>query len=195
MNRFCDLILSTFAIIITFPFWIVITLLILIFSPGSPFFVHERIGRNGSRFGLIKFRTMKTNNSGPQVTVAGDSRVTSIGRVLRALKLDELPQLLNVFVGQMAIVGPRPEAPEYVHRYSSGQKRILDYRPGLVDPATLKYRDEEEILAGYDNPQEAYLNNILPDKIEISLEYQKKRNLLTDLGIIFKTIAAIFRGR
>lgn len=195
MNRLCDLILSTFAIIITFPFWIVITLLILIFSPGAPFFVHERIGRNGSRFGLIKFRTMKTNNSGPQVTVAGDSRVTSIGRILRALKLDELPQLLNVFVGQMAIVGPRPEAPEYVHRYSSGQKRILDYRPGLVDPATLKYRDEEEILAGYDDPQEAYLNNILPDKIEISLEYQKKRNLRTDLGIIYKTIAAIFRGR
>jgi lipopolysaccharide/colanic/teichoic acid biosynthesis glycosyltransferase len=196
MSRLIDIVLALILLLMTLPVWVLILILILIFSPGSPFFIHERVGKHGKLFGLVKFRTMSSRKSeGPDITVAGDRRVTGIGRFLRALKLDELPQLLNILVGQMTFVGPRPESPYYVKEYTSAQKCILDYKPGLVDPATLKYRNEERLLAGFEDSEQAYLQKILPDKLEISLKYQKKRNLFSDLGIILKTFAAIFRRR
>jgi lipopolysaccharide/colanic/teichoic acid biosynthesis glycosyltransferase len=181
-------------IIVTSPIWILAILTLLVFSPGRPFFAHIRIGRNGQSFKLIKFRTMRSSqNRQLELTISGDQRVTRIGRLLRRFKLDELPQLLNILTGSMTFVGPRPESPKYVALYTPAQREILDYLPGLTDPATLKYRYEEEILAGFGDPESGYLQTILPDKIKLSLEYQKNRRLFSDIKIIGATFAAIFR--
>lgn len=196
MKRFFDFILALILIIITLPVWILIIILLLIFSPGPPFFRHQRVGRRGRKFKLIKFRTMRKDpQNGMDITVAGDTRVTGIGRVLRRCKLDELPQLLNILSGDMTFVGPRPEVEEFVTEYDENQRQILDYRPGLVDPATLKYRHEERILAEFENPRDGYVSKVLPDKIKISVEYQKHRSIFTDLVIILKTFGALFQKR
>jgi len=129
------------------------------------------------------------------ITVKGDSRVTGIGKILRRFKLDELPQFLNILFGSMSFVGPRPEVAEYISLYTPEQREILKYKPGLVDPATLKYRNEEEILAGFPDPQKGYIETILPDKIGISLEYQRNRSVLSDFKIILETAVAIFQKR
>ncbi len=128
-----------------------------------------------------------------ELTVSGDRRVTRIGRLLRRFKLDELPQLLNILAGSMTFVGPRPESPKYVALYTPAQREILNYLPGLTDPASLKYRYEEEILAGFGDPESGYVQTILPDKIKLSLEYQKNRRWFSDIKIIGATFAAIFR--
>lgn len=156
--------------------------------------MQNRVGRGGDIFRLVKFRTMSKNASaGANLTVSGDKRVTPVGAVLRRLKIDELPQLLNVLSGSMSIVGPRPETPEYVALYDQSQREVLNYRPGLTDPASIKYRHEEKILAQYNDPVAAYKSIILPDKIAISLEYQRRRSVASDIGIIAATIMAIVR--
>lgn len=161
---------------------------------GNPLFLQNRVGREGKIFRLVKFRTMSKNASaGSNLTVSGDKRVTPVGRILRRFKVDELPQLVNVLVGSMSIVGPRPETPEYVALYNESQREVLKYRPGLTDPASIKYRHEEQILAQYSDPVEAYKAVILPDKIAISLNYQRGRSIISDLGIIGETIRAIVR--
>jgi lipopolysaccharide/colanic/teichoic acid biosynthesis glycosyltransferase len=181
-------------IIVTFPIWILVILTLLLFSHGRPFFTHTRIGRNGQSFRLVKFRTMRSSKDRRlELTISGDRRITRIGRLLRRFKLDELPQLLNILTGSMTFVGPRPESPKYVALYTPAQRKILDYLPGLTDPASLKYRYEEEILAGFNDPESGYLQNILPDKIKLSLEYQKNRRWFSDIKIIGATFAAIFR--
>jgi lipopolysaccharide/colanic/teichoic acid biosynthesis glycosyltransferase len=148
----------------------------------------------GKRFRLIKFRTMKPSRSkGREITVSGDKRVTAIGRLLRRLKLDELPQLLNILNGSMTFVGPRPESPDYVAQYTAAQRAVLQFRPGLTDPASLKYRHEEQILARFANPEQGYIETVLPDKLNLSLEYQKKRSWSSDIRIMGATLAAIFR--
>lgn len=170
----------------------ILTLLLL--SPGNPLFAHERVGRNGAPFLLVKFRTMRSaGRPGNELTVSGDRRVTRIGKMLRRFKLDEIPQLLNILAGDMTFVGPRPESPAYVKHYSTAQRQILNYLPGLTDPASLKYRHEEQVLASYPDPERAYLEIILPDKLRLSLEYQKNRGLLSDIKIMGATVAAIFR--
>jgi lipopolysaccharide/colanic/teichoic acid biosynthesis glycosyltransferase len=128
-----------------------------------------------------------------ELTVSGDQRITQIGRLLRHFKLDEIPQLLNILTGSMTFVGPRPESPKYVALYTPAQREILSYLPGLTDPASLKYRYEEQILAGFADPESAYLQTVLPDKIKLSLEYQRNRRLISDIKIIGATFAAIFR--
>lgn len=194
MRRLADFLLALLLTIMTSPIWISVLLALLIFSPGKPFFVHTRIGQGGKIFGLVKFRTMRSSEDGRlELTVSGDRRVTRIGRLLRRFKLDELPQLLNILTGSMTFVGPRPESPKYVALYTPAQREILDYLPGLTDPASLKYRYEEEILAGFGDPESGYLQTILPDKIKLSLEYQKNRCLFSDIKIIGATFAAIFR--
>ncbi len=196
MRRLFDIFLSLFLIIITLPLWIIIILLILIFSPGRPFFVHRRVGRHGREFGLIKFRSMKRSNSdGPCITVAGDKRITSIGKILRRLKLDELPQLLNILKGDMTFVGPRPEAVNFIDKYPPELKKILEYKPGLTDPGTLEFRNEEKILARYPDPQKAYLEHVLPNKLGMSLRYQEQRSFLGDLALIFRTMFSVFQKR
>ena len=196
MRRLGDILLSLILIIICLPFMILFLILLLILSPGNPFFVQARVGQNGQIFKLIKFRTMKPTKSVQSgITVRGDNRVTGIGKFLRFFKLDEFPQLFNILTGSMTFVGPRPEISKYVELYTETQRKILRYKPGLTDPASLKYRNEEEILTKYDDPIQGYTDDILPDKIDISLEYQKRRSLGTDLMIIMKTITAVFQKR
>ena len=176
------------------PLTLLITLALLILSPGSPIFFHKRIGQAGRPFDLVKFRTMRSKNQSTlNLTIAGDSRVTYIGRFLRRFKLDEIPQLLNILSGSMTFVGPRPETPEFVALYTPAQREILNYNPGLTDPASLKYRHEEKILASCQNPIDEYVKRLLPDKINISLQYQESRTTLTDIRIVFSTVASIFR--
>lgn len=193
MRSSLDFALALIGSILTAPIWLLCLLALLLFDFGNPFFVHRRVGLNGREFGLIKFRTMRARQNGGSLTVAGDARITGIGRLLRRLKLDELPQLLNVLAGQMAIVGPRPETPDFVAKYTPGQSAILATKPGLTDPASLKYRHEEKILAKFADPVDAYKRVIMPDKIALSLDYQRRRTTLSDLTIIMRTIVAIFR--
>jgi len=191
MQRLFDLTLALTGLIVTLPLTLLIVIALLLFDFGNPFFVHRRVGQEGKEFGLIKFRTMRRNAGGVGLTVARDARITLIGRILRRLKLDELPQLLNVAAGQMAIVGPRPETPEFVGRYDAAQREILKYKPGLTDPASLKYRFEEKLLAKFADPVDVYIKTILPDKIALSLAYQERRTIWSDVGIIVRTILAI----
>ncbi len=196
MNRLFDIILALILMLVSLPFWIIIMVLIMIFSPGNPFYRHTRVGQGGREFKLIKFRTMIRSQPGDMcITVKGDRRVTGIGSILRKTKLDEIPQLINILAGDMAFVGPRPEAPQFVADYTPEQRKILKFRPGLVDPATLKYRHEERILAEYPDPQRAYLEKVLTDKLRISLEYQQNRGFHSDLMVILRTLTSLFQKR
>ncbi len=194
MRRLLDLAAALLGLLLTSPIWLVCLLALPLFDSGNPFFVHRRVGQGGREFGLVKFRTMRKRSPGANVTVAGDTRITRVGRVLRRLKLDELPQLLNVLAGQMSIVGPRPETADFVAAYTPEQRRILEFKPGLTDPASLKYRHEEKILAKYADPVDAYKSIVMPDKIAVSLDYQQRRTFVSDLTIVLRTIIAIFRS-
>ena len=149
-----------------------------------------RIGRDGAPFTLYKFRTMAARADGPGITGAGDPRVTRVGRVLRSTKLDELPQLYNVLRGDMSIVGPRPEAPEYVRLYTPAQRDVLRVRPGLTSPASLAFSHEEHLLVGPDAEQ-LYVRTILPEKLRLDLDYLSRRTLRSDLGVIARTVARV----
>ncbi len=178
---------------------VLIIIALLIFSPGNPFFLHERVGLHERHFRLIKFRTMRpllsqAEGVSSNLTVANDERITAVGRILRRLKLDELPQFINVVKGDMSLVGPRPESAEFVKHYTETQRELLKFRPGLTDPATLRYRHEEKVLAQFDNPVDAYINRVLPEKAAISLEYQRRRTFRSDLGVIWATFLSIFRS-
>ncbi|MEO8592810.1 MAG: sugar transferase [Candidatus Solibacter sp.] len=156
---------------------------------GRPIlFRQTRIGRGGRPFRLVKFRSMYNHRGGPDVTSSGDRRITRIGRFLRRYKLDEVPQLWNVLVGDMNLVGPRPEVPAYVEMSNALWKAILRVRPGLTDLATLLYRDEELILAGYADPERAYREAILPAKLGLNLEYLAKRSFARDLRLLALTV-------
>lgn len=162
---------------------------------GPVFFRHPRVGKGFRTFGLLKFRSMvpHADRLGTPVTGAGDPRVTRVGRFLRKHKLDELPQLLNVLKGDLALVGARPEVERYVERFRAHYEVILLAKPGITDPATLAFRREEELLAGPDVEQ-LYVTEILPRKLALSLEYSRRRNPVTDAGVLVRTVAAILRG-
>jgi lipopolysaccharide/colanic/teichoic acid biosynthesis glycosyltransferase len=162
---------------------------------GAPvLFRQERVGRHGATFAILKFRTMRVSRPGdPEVTVAGDSRVTDVGRVLRRTKLDELPQLLNVLKGDMSLVGPRPEVPAYVADWPDAAKRVvLSVRPGITDPASLEHFDEEAVLATYDDPLHAYRTVVTPRKLEMYERYVENQSVLGDLQIIIATVKRAF---
>jgi lipopolysaccharide/colanic/teichoic acid biosynthesis glycosyltransferase len=163
-------------------------------SPGPVFYRQLRIGRNGRPFQMLKFRSMviSAESIGSRITVSGDRRVTAIGRFLRRYKIDELPQLWNVFRGDMSLVGPRPELPTYVSSYTREQLRVLLVRPGVTDPASLAYRWEEEILANSDDPEEFYNAHVLPDKLAKNLAYLGTISLAGDLRLICETITLVF---
>lgn len=163
--------------------------LILVNSGFPVFFIQERIGKNGKIFKVVKFRTMTVNQSNDStVTVARDKRITPIGESLRRWKLDELPQLWNVFVGEMSFVGPRPDVPGYADKLEGDDRSILSLKPGITGPATLAYRNEEEILAQVEDPIEYNNKVIFPDKVRINLDYLKNCSLSLDLYYIWKTI-------
>ena len=196
LKRFFDLFFTVPGIIIIFPFFAIIALWIKIDSPGPVFYRQERLGKEGKMFKIYKFRTMVANADkiGGAITIGYDSRITRSGRFLRKYKLDELPQLFNVLIGEMSLVGPRPEVKKYVDMYNAEQRAVLDLLPGITDPASIKYRNESELLAARDykstaiDPEDAYINEIIPDKIKLNLEYAKRANLCEDFKVIIRTI-------
>ena len=158
-------------------------------------FRQTRVGRWGKPFKLVKFRTMRVadpKTRGPEVTADGDARITPVGRILRKTKLDELPTLVNVLVGDLSLVGPRPEVPRYVSRYPDSARDFLQrYRPGVTDPATIAFRNEEDILAAAGDPEQAYLHQILPQKLELYQSYLEEASLLGDFAILGRTFWVI----
>jgi lipopolysaccharide/colanic/teichoic acid biosynthesis glycosyltransferase len=162
-------------------------------SPGPVLFRQARVGRNGRPVRIAKFRSMRANASGPSVTASGDARVTRVGGLLRRTKIDELPQLWNVLVGDMSLVGPRPEVQRYVDRFPEDYKRILAVRPGITDFAAVEYRDEESVLAAAADPEATYLETILPAKIRLYHRYLDEMSLGTDAALILKTLSAVLR--
>lgn len=194
IKRAFDILVSWFGLVVLFPFFIVIAIMIKIDSKGSVFFRQERIGRGGKPFRIFKFRTMITDAEaqGLQLTVGADSRVTKVGQFLRKTKIDELPQLLNVLIGQMSFVGPRPEVRRYVELYSEYQRNILRIRPGITEEASIVYRNENEVLANSSEPEQTYINEIMPEKIALNMNYMINMSLWYDLKLIFKTIMILF---
>lgn len=195
LKRIFDLICSILGLIVLAPLFIVIALLIKLTSPGPVFFRQIRVGRNGEHFAIFKFRTMVNNaeGQGPKITIGKDSRITGIGRVLRKVKLDELPQLIDVVIGKMSVVGPRPEVPEYVALYpESIKKSVLSIRPGITDWASILMIDESSILAKSSDPKATYINEILPKKLAYADKYVKTRTFWQDCMIILATIVKIF---
>ena len=190
VKRIFDLICSTLGLIVLSPVLIVIAIKIKLGSDGPVFFKQIRIGENNREFEILKFRTMVVDAEklGRQITVGNDSRITKIGGFLRKYKLDELPQLINVFKGDMSLVGPRPEVPRYVKLYNEEQRKVLEVKPGITDLASIRYRDENELLGKAENPDEFYINTIMPDKLALNLEYINKNNVFIDIYIILKTI-------
>lgn len=164
-------------------------------SPGPMVHRAQRVGLNGQLFTLLKFRSMRVGGAGPAITTAGDARITPVGRVLRLTKLDELPQLINVARGEMAIVGPRPEDPRYVELYTREQRRLLSVRPGITSPASVRYRHEEAMLAASDDPDRAYVETVLPAKLAIDLAWLDNRSVFNDLKVIAETLAATIKTK
>jgi lipopolysaccharide/colanic/teichoic acid biosynthesis glycosyltransferase len=173
------------------PALLLLALLVRLSSPGPVLFRQERVGRAGRLFRIYKFRTMRVNRGGPQVTSGADPRVTPIGAWLRRWKLDELPQLLNVVKGEMALVGPRPEVPRYVAHYTAEQRKVLSVPPGITGLTQLRYRNEEELLRDAIDPEAVYLKEILPAKLALDLEYLRRRSAWTDLCLIARTFTRV----
>lgn len=192
LKRTFDILLSVFAIFLLFPFFVLVSLLIVIDSGFPIFFLQKRIGRDAKEFNIIKFRTMKKNNENITITVSGDSRITRIGKYLRKTKIDELPEILNVLFGQMSFVGPRPDVKGYADKLKGANRKILALRPGITGPASLKYYNEEYILSQKSNPKKYNDEVIFPDKVKINMHYFHNRSFFLDLKIIFATIFRIF---
>lgn len=162
-------------------------------SPGGVLFRQERMGRGERPFTIYKFRTMRRDNSGLKLTTSGDSRITPVGRVLRKTKLDELPQLFNVLKGDMSFVGPRPEVAEYTALYTPAQKQVFLVRPGVTGVASIRFRNENELLSQSADPNRTYIEEIMPQKLALDLEYIPHASVWYDVGLIFKTLAAVIR--
>ncbi len=194
-KRYFDFFVALTGLLLLSPMLIFIFLLIRVIDGAPVIFRQKRVGVNGRLFTLYKFRTMFNNEEKDvKLSIKGDTRITKLGNFLRKYKLDEFPQLFNVLIGDMSFVGYRPEIPFYVEKYTEPQKRILSYKPGIVDPATFLFRNEAEILSK-DNTEEDYINRILPLKIDLSLKYAKEATFLSDLKCIIKTICTIFKDK
>lgn len=194
-KRLFDLLAAGTGLLLLSPVLVIAALAVKLGSRGPVLFVQQRMGRNFQPFGIYKFRTMITDAErvGGQITFGRDPRITRVGHILRQTKLDELPQLVNVFVGQMSLVGPRPEVPRYVDLYQADYAYVLSIRPGITDLASLKYRDEAEQLALSADPAKEYAERILPDKIALAREYIDTASFAGDLSIIFRTFVRIAR--
>ena len=195
-KRTMDIVLSACALAVLWPLLLLIALAIWIDDPGPVFYRQVRVGRNGKTFRIFKFRSMvmDADKKGLAITVGRDSRITRVGAVLRKTKLDELAQLLNVFLGQMSFVGPRPEVPKYVELYTPYQRQVLLVRPGITDYASIAYRNENDLLAGAPDPEAMYIEQIMPDKIELNMKYLREISPLADIRLILKTIVAVIKG-
>ena len=193
-KRIFDLLGACLALLLLAPLMLAVTLWIKLDSPGPVFFRQQRVGRHGVPFDIHKFRTMADGAAGPPLTVGDDLRITRAGRFLRRTRLDELPQFIDVLLGSMSLVGPRPEVPRYVAHYPPGlRERALAVRPGITDPASLDYIDEAALLAAAADPEREYIEVILPAKLLRAAEYAGRATLTTDLVVLWRTLRALLR--
>jgi lipopolysaccharide/colanic/teichoic acid biosynthesis glycosyltransferase len=192
-KRAFDVAAATVALVVLALPLCAIGLIVRLTSPGPALFRQQRMGRDGRLFRIWKFRTMVCDSDarGPAITADGDRRVTRVGRVLRRWKLDELPQLVNVWLGDMSLVGPRPEVPKYLRYYSRADLVVLAVRPGITDTASIEFRDEERVLAGFSDPERAYTELVLPRKLALSRDYVDRQSFGGDVALIFKTLVRL----
>lgn len=197
MKRLFDVIASGCGLIVLSPIFVVMTIWIKLDSRGPIFYRQIRVGRNNKDFRIFKFRSMRTgSDKGSLVTIGGrDPRITRSGYFIRKFKLDELPQLINVFLGDMSLVGPRPEVRHYVDYWTPEQMHALDVRPGITDPASIKFRNENELLEKAENPEKYYIEVIMQEKIKLYLEYVENASFWYDIKLIFKTFKVIIMER
>lgn len=195
IKRLFDILCALFGILVLLPFFLFLSSWILIEDGVPVLFFQKRVGKNGKDFWLYKFRTMRKNaEKMGQLTIGDrDPRVTNSGYYLRKYKLDELPQLFNVLFGTMSLVGPRPEVKKYVLLYTEEQRKVLQVKPGITDLASLEYFKESELLAASSDPETTYIKEIMPEKLKLNLEYIHRASIITDLGIVLKTVIRIFR--
>ncbi len=189
IKRCFDIVVSLVGLLILSPFMIILALAIVIDSPGGVFYRQIRIGKNEKPFKIFKFRSMQSGSDKKGLLTVGnqDARITRIGKFIRKYKLDEFAQLINVFIGDMSLVGPRPEVPKYVNIYTDEQKKILQVKPGITDYASIEYSNENEILA-----RQTYINNVMPAKLKLNAKYIEEMNLKTDIKIIWLTFKKVF---
>lgn len=197
MKRAFDLLLSAAGLVALAPLFLVLSIWIKLDSPGPVFYRQVRVGRYNKDFRIFKFRSMKVgSDKGSLVTIGGhDPRITRSGYFIRKFKLDEFPQLINVLLGDMSLVGPRPEVRHYVDLWTPEQKHVLDVRPGITDPASIRYRNENELLEKVDDPESYYIDTIMPDKIKLYLEYVSNHSFGKDIMIILKTFWIVITDR
>ena len=194
LKRIFDIALSLFGLIILLPFMLVVAILIKIDSKGPIFFKQVRVTKDGKEFKIFKYRTMRVGSDKySQITVGKDGRITKLGSFLRKYKLDEIPQLINVLIGDMSLVGPRPEVPKYVALYTDEQKEILKVRAGITDYASIEFSDENDLLASEEDPEKAYIEKVMSRKIELNKKYLSEISILTDIKIILLTIKKILK--
>lgn len=196
MKRVFDIIASGLGLLILSPLFLVIAVWVKLDSPGPVFYKQVRVGRNNKDFYLYKFRSMRVGSDKKGlITVGGrDPRVTRSGYYIRKYKLDEFPQLINVFKGDMSLVGPRPEVRKYVDLYTPEQMHVLEVRPGITDLASIRYRNENELLAKASDPEQYYRDIVMQDKLRINLEYVRNHSFFGDIALIFKTILSIIKN-
>ena len=190
MKRAFDVLASFFGLVVLSPLLLAVSAWIMLDSKGGVFYKQARVGRGGRDFKVYKFRSMYTGSDRKGLLTVGgsDPRITRSGRFIRKYKIDELPQLINVLIGDMSLVGPRPEVRRYVNEYTPEQLEVLSVRPGITDPASIKYYNENDILDKQENPEEYYIRVIMPDKLRINLKYIEERSLVKDIKLIFSTI-------
>lgn len=195
MKRFFDIVASGLGLLVLSPLFLIIAIWIKLDSKGPVFYRQVRVGWHNIDFRIFKFRSMRVgSDKGSLVTIGGrDPRVTRSGYWIRKFKLDELPQLINVFIGDMSLVGPRPEVRHYVDYWTPEQMRVLDVRPGITDPASIKFRNENELMEQADDPEKYYIEVIMQEKLKLYLEYVKNHSFWGDIGLIFKTFWAIIK--
>lgn len=197
MKRLFDVVASGLGLMVLSPLFLILAVWIKLDSRGPVFYRQVRVGRHNKDFRIFKFRSMRVGAAkGSLVTIGGhDPRITRSGYFIRKFKLDELPQLINVFVGDMSLVGPRPEVRHYVDHWTPEQMHVLDVRPGITDPASIKFRNENELMEQAADPEKYYIEVIMQEKIKLYLEYVEKHNFFYDLGLIFKTFWVIITER
>jgi lipopolysaccharide/colanic/teichoic acid biosynthesis glycosyltransferase len=195
LRRIADIIAALLVLSLLAPLLVLIAVAIIFLAPGNPFYRSWRIGRGGKRFRMWKFRTMVPNAAriGPLITVKNDSRITAFGRLLRKTKVDEVPQFLNVLLGDMTLVGPRPEVPEIVDLYDVQQRAVLSVKPGITGPVQLRWADESEAIPEGDRGIRYYLDHLMDCKIRVDLEYLRARTSLTDAQVLWDTAALFLR--
>lgn len=195
MKRLFDICCSVLVLTLLLPVWLVIAVVVALESPGGAFYKQVRVGKHNRDFNLYKFRTMRTGSDKKGLLTVGerDNRITRVGYFLRKYKIDEFPQLFNILKGDMSIVGPRPEVRRYVDLYTPEQMRVLSVRPGLTDYASIEYVHENEVLAASSNPEQTYINEVMPAKLALNLKYIENQSIAVDLSLIFKTFVAILK--